>query len=242
MNIIFINGWACDQQLLQPLCSALQQNSGQTQVLTLPELRQHADDYATALLSLLPTTAPVLLVGWSTGAIIALDALRRRRRETAAVVGLVAISATARFCNDQPDYSCGIAAARLRALRKALRRQAQQSLSQFFTDVYAPAEADAAMHAAAVAAALNMGDAELQHGLQYLETTDMRAELSELSCPVLLLHGTDDQIIPAAAAEFLQNQLPTATLQLFAGHGHALPTTAPTLIHDLIEHWLRQTG
>jgi pimeloyl-ACP methyl ester carboxylesterase len=44
--------------------------------------------------------------------------------------------------------------------------------------------------------------------------------LKEISTPVRLWHGLDDQTVPALMSEFLANSLPHATLSLLAGEGH----------------------
>lgn len=47
-------------------------------------------------------------------------------------------------------------------------------------------------------------------------------KLARLSLPVLLLHGTDDQLVPAAQARALHSANPAARLVLVPGFGHEL--------------------
>ncbi len=60
-------------------------------------------------------------------------------------------------------------------------------------------------------------------GLEYLRTTDLRSKTPTLNLPVLLLHGAEDRIIPAAASEWLHERLPDSQLRIFKNDGHALP-------------------
>ena len=45
-------------------------------------------------------------------------------------------------------------------------------------------------------------------------------ELSRIDCPVLLVHGLEDKVIPVSSSEYLQRKLPNAELVLFNRCGH----------------------
>lgn len=51
---------------------------------------------------------------------------------------------------------------------------------------------------------------------------DNRPLLGRIQAPTLIIHGTDDRVIPSTAAEELANAIPNAELQLLAGRGHLL--------------------
>ena len=59
--------------------------------------------------------------------------------------------------------------------------------------------------------------------------------------PVLLLHGLDDDVVPAAAAEKLRELLSgdsnPCELKTFAG-GHTIPVEAQTAMAEAIRSWL----
>jgi pimeloyl-[acyl-carrier protein] methyl ester esterase len=61
----------------------------------------------------------------------------------------------------------------------------------------------------------------LAGGLAILGTADLRASLTEVTQPVLLLHGARDRLVPPAAGEYLKAALPDARLQILAGAAHA---------------------
>ncbi|MBL7017188.1 MAG: hypothetical protein ISR84_06490, partial [Kiritimatiellales bacterium] len=76
---------------------------------------------------------------------------------------------------------------------------------------------------------------ELIAGLEYLLFSDVRKKVPTLGRSVLLLHGLEDLIIPAAASEWLCDHLPEAQLALFENAGHALPTeTILPVIHEFL--------
>lgn len=59
--------------------------------------------------------------------------------------------------------------------------------------------------------------------------------LEEIALPALVIHGTEDRIVPAAAAEELARRLPDAQLQLLPGLGHVPLLSAPARVAQLIE-------
>ena len=65
---------------------------------------------------------------------------------------------------------------------------------------------------------------------------DIRPLLAELDIPVLLTHGTEDRGVDFAAASYLLERLPNATLYPFEGYGHLPHVTA---LHEFC-HVLRQ--
>lgn len=66
--------------------------------------------------------------------------------------------------------------------------------------------------------------------------TDFSADIAAIGCPALIVHGTDDQTVPAAATgERLAAMLPDAVLKLYDGAPHGLPVThADELNRDLL--------
>lgn len=55
---------------------------------------------------------------------------------------------------------------------------------------------------------------------------DTRERLGELEMPVLVVHGTEDRLVPVAAAHELAERIPHARLELVEGAGHILMTDA----------------
>lgn len=56
--------------------------------------------------------------------------------------------------------------------------------------------------------------------------------LFRVSVPTLLLWGDEDRIVPVEQAEVWASELPDATVQILAGHGHLLMQEG----HDALEH------
>jgi len=182
---------------------------------TLNSLAQH-------MLQRLPPE-PVDLLGWSLGALVALqiaiDSPERVRR-------LVLLGATARFVAD-PDWPCAVAAETLTGFRADLARDPAALRARF---ALLCAQGEAGTEARQVVRRLrqlpDVPSPVLAEGLEVLASADLRATLRQVQTPVLLLHGSQDALMPLAAAEALAQLLPQAHLRMLPGAGHTLPLSA----------------
>ena len=63
---------------------------------------------------------------------------------------------------------------------------------------------------------------------------DRVAELANVSTPTLVIHGTDDPLVPVSGGEDTANCIPNAKLELIDGWGHTLPRVLWQPIVDMI--------
>jgi len=56
----------------------------------------------------------------------------------------------------------------------------------------------------------------------YVEAFETYDRLSEINIPTLILHGTEDKILPVENAKILAENIPSAELILFKNTGHGL--------------------
>jgi len=149
-----------------------------------------------------------LIVTGSMGGLLAMELLPETCRK------LVLISSTARFCSGE-EYPCGTHEKILRRMIDRMKRDPDEVLKEFYKNVHHPDSV--------ISTEPDCPQDELINGLEYLLTADLRARVSAIDIPVLLMHGADDRIIPLAAAEWLQAHLPHGRLRIFPRAGHALP-------------------
>ncbi|MFN2351653.1 MAG: alpha/beta fold hydrolase, partial [Kiritimatiellia bacterium] len=228
-----ITGWAFPAAAWKPLLQRLP-DLPRPRIFTLPELQTSAPaDFAAGLVTQLAEYAqPVSLIGWSTGAMAALDAAARRPEQ---IRRLVLLAGTARFCRTD-QYDCGCASAVLRALSRNLHRDPARALRGFLTEAEQPlSPTDLEQQ---VAAALQQGPASLAAGLNYLARADLRQALASIRLPALIIHGGQDRIIPRAAGEYLAHHLPRAQLHIDRQSGHNLPQQAADTLARLIRQYL----
>jgi len=82
-----------------------------------------------------------------------------------------------------------------------------------------------------------MGAANAHYdGVVAFSQTDFTEDLKKITVPVLVMHGDDDQIVPYAdAAPLSAGLLPNATLKIYEGFPHGMPTTHADAINaDLL--------
>jgi len=73
--------------------------------------------------------------------------------------------------------------------------------------------------------------------IKVFSETDLTADLGKIDVPTLIVHGDDDQIVPVATSALLSAKLVNqATLRIYEGAGHGLPTTLKDRLNgDLLE-------
>lgn len=76
----------------------------------------------------------------------------------------------------------------------------------------------AAFRAMSLQAPASMSTIMLQ--VQAIVEHDVQARLAEVRAPTLVLHGTEDQMLPAENAPIIAQRIPGARLELFEGAGH----------------------
>lgn len=163
------------------------------------------------------------IVTGSMGGVLAMELLPESCQK------LVLISSTAKFCASEA-YACGTPEKILKRMILMLKRNPEAVLAEFYKNVHYP-------HPHTCASVREPLDA-LVAGLEYLLASDIRAKVPSIRIPTLLLHGAQDRIIPAGAAEWLHENLPNTTLEIYADGGHALPAHHFTKVMDRVSAFL----
>ena len=166
-----------------------------------------------------------LLVGFSMGGNAALRLLLRQPEK---VCGLVLVSTSPFLMEDRAAGWKGLSERRLAALRLGTQL--------VFGDNPSPLYADA----------------NLNRGLDYLQTSDLREALRALpqsphwphlsQIPVAIFQSERDGIVRPANADFLQSVFPQATVTWVPGHEHILPVTIPEQIDAAVQTCLGGCG
>jgi pimeloyl-ACP methyl ester carboxylesterase len=64
-------------------------------------------------------------------------------------------------------------------------------------------------------------------------------ELRSIDVPVLLIHGSEDRIVPLEHGLALLRALPDARMHIFGGCGHATPLERTDEFNDLVRNFLQ---
>ena len=243
--VVFLHGWAMSgrvwrfQQALDDSCRLIfldQRGHGQS----APAAGYTVEDYAKDLASFIDKLGleNAVLVGWSMGVQVAVQAFPALRDRLAA---LVLVGGTARFTMAD-DYPHGKPPLEVKGLGLRLRRDHQKTMGDFFKGMFAEQEIDKAQYQRIIHEIVMGGhspDREAaRESLNILSTVDQRDRLPQVDRPVLLVHGEFDTICPASASEYMAGRLPMATLEIFHGCGHAPFMTRPEQFNELLRSFL----
>ncbi len=176
--------------------------------------------------------AETLLVGWSLGGMLLLEALSRW--DGPPPKGLVLVGVAAAFCR-RPDYPWGQAPAAVRAMRRALRDGYPGVLAGFAGQCLAPGEDAFREEVGRAFAAQAHSPENLAPGLDCLLRLDLRSQLARLPAGAVLIQGEEDRIVPAAQGQFLRQHLPGSRLFLLPGAGHLPFLTQAERFNRIVE-------
>lgn len=71
---------------------------------------------------------------------------------------------------------------------------------------------------------------------------DIRAQLSRITTPTLVISGTHDKMTPLKYGQFLADNIPNAQLAVIDGAGHMLGLEQPQKVAGIIANWLESLG
>ncbi|MFZ5452745.1 MAG: alpha/beta fold hydrolase [Thermodesulfobacteriota bacterium] len=208
-TLILLHGWGADGSVWQKQASVFKEQF-QVETPTIPAwdpswLAAYLQKYS------LPDC---LLVGWSLGGMLLLEALAQ---QPAPVGGLVLVGVAPVFCS-QPDHPWGQPPAVVRAMRRGLKHDSRKVLQDFTGSCLSPGEEP--WHQEIVALFTASNGIHLADGLDYLLHRDLRPLLPHLKAPCTIIQGDQDRIVDPEQARFLHDRLPISSLRLLPGAGH----------------------
>jgi pimeloyl-ACP methyl ester carboxylesterase len=77
----------------------------------------------------------------------------------------------------------------------------------------------------------------LYRDLAACDAFDCRDQLARITCPALIVVGTEDRLTPPKYATYLYDHLSRATMVEIAGAGHYLQHEAPKELADALRDW-----
>ena len=232
-TLVLLHGWAASGAIWQRQALTF---AGECRVLT-PEISRWDADWLTEYLAAAPLRESVL-VGWSLGGMLLLEALARL--EGPAPLATVLVGVAPVFCR-QPDHPWGQPVAALRALRRTLRSEPRRVINDFARACLAPGEESYRQEVAA-GFDFSAAPAHLASGLDYLRDKDLRGLLPGIPGRIIIIQGEQDKIVPPAQARFLQEHLLKSKLHLIAGAGHLPFLTQAAAFNGILQGLLKGRG
>lgn len=225
MRSFWLHGWATDSRVFGPLGAALPDRISRGMIapnlaVILNGIEPAAWGVALAawVRKESPPGTPVLLAGWSMGAMLALEVAAILGKATS---GLILISGCARFIGDaetpegQPDRV-------LRLMQRRLADSPHRALEEFFDAMHAPGE-DTRRNSFRrdwLPLFRDQNQAWLERGIEYLRKSDCRPLTAGIVSPALVLHGEKDSVIHHGIGAELARRLPRGKIVTLAGGDH----------------------
>jgi pimeloyl-[acyl-carrier protein] methyl ester esterase len=231
-DLVLIHGWAMHGGIFAPLTPLLADHF-RVHLIDLPghgfsQIDIGANDLAAWAKRLLDSLPPAIWVGWSLGGLVALQAALTQPLQ---VRGLVEIAASPRFVG-AADWPHGVPIDVFEQFGMGLQEHYRDAIERFLAlETLGSANAQSELRDLK-ARVFERGEPSidaLHRGLQMLETTDLRARLSELAMPSLWIGGRRDRLVSAQAMRWASAQSPQSTfVEISSGHapfiGHAAET------------------
>jgi pimeloyl-[acyl-carrier protein] methyl ester esterase len=227
--LIFFHGWGASGRIWEQQAAAF----GRRLTVLTPTVPVWEAGWFADFLRQVPLPETVV-VGWSLGGMLLLEALSRLTGPPPG--GLVLVGVAPVFTR-RPDYPWGQPPGVVRAMRRALTKNPRQVVAGFAQQCLAPGEA-ALISQVRQAFASQASPETLAAGLDYLLNQDLRPLLPGLPAGAVLIQGQEDRIVEPGHGRFLQEQLAGARLNLLPGAGHLPFLTQASAFNGIVEQCL----
>jgi len=192
-------------------------------------------EWVAAVLAVVPARAAWL--GWSLGGLVASRAAILAPERVAALVTLASSPCFVR----KPGWQTAMLPALLENFSAELAKDFERTLTRFLSLQVRGSE-----YAAAVLKKLRMtllaqgapDTVALAAGLEILRATDLRPGMQAIECPILMIMGERDTLVPVNAGRETLGLCRDARLEVINGAGHAPFLAAPRAVADRINRFL----
>lgn len=242
-DLVLVHGWGLHGGIWDDFVPLLETTFRVTRV-DLPghghsEWRGQAtlDAMVAAVLDAAPPRAAWL--GWSLGGLLA---ARAAVLAPGRVSALVMLAGTPCFVR-KPGWQSAMLPALLDGFATQLRDDYRRTLHRFLSLQVRGSEAAGRVLRTLRSRLLEQGEPEpaaLQAGLEILRSTDLRVAVGAVGCPVLLVMGERDTLVPVAAGAAAARLFPDARVAVIAGAGHAPFIQQPQRVAGHLQAFLQQ--
>jgi pimeloyl-ACP methyl ester carboxylesterase len=193
-------------------------------------IEQFADDAAGLILAMGLDRVDVL--GWSMGSLIAQELYLRHREKVKSLV-LYASHCDASMYPSSPEVL-----QKMTDTSGTPEEQGMRYISVLFPEEWLKSNGQRIREIFYRPMGKINGENVWRQALAIGEWKGSTARLSSIDVPVLVLAGTDDQLVPASNARFLSEKIPGAKLALLENAGHGLMFQDPSFFLEQVKTFL----
>ncbi len=240
-SIVLLHGWAMHTGVWRNFAQKLAQHY-QVTCLDLPghgfseTIEPYTLEQTSKVLIEASPKSTFCLLGWSLGATVALDMTKRYPQK---VDSLILLAGNPRFVQDKNwagmspqmfnDFATNLSINRQLTLIRFLAlqvaglsngKQVLQEIKQAIQECDPPVES------------------VLQNGLRILENADLRAYLETVHCPLKVILGEKDSLVPVQVGQNIKKIQPDCEINIVAGAGHVPFLSNQSEVIDLINRFL----
>jgi len=253
-DIVLLHGWGMHSGIWQSLPQQLAQQMTQQHRITTIDLPGHGNSSATiktdTLEKLAETIAPhlptqAIIIGWSLGGMAAMQLALMLPEK---ISRLILITSSARFTqtnnlniNQTGHWPHAMAPEVLQQFSQMLQQDPQATLRRFLSLQLRGCDNEREL-LRQLLQLLNQSDMPnndaLRDTLNILAKSDLRHQIKNINCPVRLIYGQHDRIVPSSVGDTMTNCLPNAKQHTIAGAGHAPFLSHPEKFLELLNKYL----
>ena len=229
--LVLLHGWGSSAAVWQPVVERLQQDYA----CYLPELPGHGDsrfpetDLIPLAQQILATVnRPAIWLGWSLGALVAMQAALLMPQQ---VQRLLLISGTPAFVQHR-GWQRAMPLDTFDEFQAAFSAHALKTLQRFVV-LQAQGDQQAKTVAQQLGYASTDSEAAIGWGLDVLRESDLVDQLPAIACPINCLYGENDALVPVSIAATLREA--GADVRIWPHTGHAAFLSNP----DKFTRWFR---
>lgn len=240
-TLVFWHGWGISPEVFTPFMTELKKECPENIRLSATPLPGYdgtplpegdpCDIWVDVMMK--NVSEPVILCGWSMGAILAMSAAHRYPDR---VDKLILFGATPCFVV-KPDWKHAISHMTGHQFRSDVENDMHRTL-RHFVSLFNHQDTNARAIVRQLLALPTSPLPVLEAGLDYLARTDLRTQLADVHQKTLLIHGAFDPLMPVEAAHWLAQTMPNATLNVLPGVAHAPFLSQPVQCAQLINAFL----
>lgn len=243
-SLVLLHGWAMHSGVWGPLAHELATRF-RVHAVDLPG---HGKSAAIKVGTLADMTAsvrapfaaerdPLIVIGWSLGAMVA---LQWAATDAARVQKLALIAATPRFTATD-DWPCAMSPQAIARFGDELRVSYKLAIVRFLSlqlQGTARGRASLALLRRSLFERAHAPCAVMVETLAMMAAADLRASVREVAQPTLVIAGDSDRLVPPAASEWLARALPNGRFVLVEGAAHVPFLSHPAAFAEPLAQFL----